>query len=837
MATKTKLNRIELEVEKYRAAGNWAKLLDLSKQITSKGSDQDALANFISTEATFERFLLENQPSEKNTTKASSELADIRHRIDTILHSEIKPDYKQDAQCLMAKLFYVIGDYTNSLARLDALNLDKINIESSSNRKMRLIGEAYALKGLCLEKLPPLTNAKDTETREKQVLHCFEMAGDICLLQLQDRQERFFKTPSQSSVTNMSPSGNIWCTADGDPSAVGPFVENAIQRSPILYIRNGEISKGVGRFRDLLQAVEVRGLHGLRQLLARELAEVLLRGMCDATYSPIRVTAKSNSVSPTRKLKPKKYTGDGLFVPKNRDEEVLLLLLISESIAARDVVLNRSQEYTQARQHTLRTTISVYDLLAIVLVRYGQFGMLSETFERAMRFSFEEFHIWYQFGLSLLCSQKYSQAVLVLRECMHLEADNAVVPLLIAKVCYEHLHRWDEGIEASGLAMKCTSDRQLLAKSYVLHGVGFCLKAEDTHLETSRREFHSQALEFFLKAVSLDGSDHLSLFYVALLLALLRQIPEALKYVKKALGLRSDHLQSLQLLALLLTATKSYTQAYDLILTAIAEYPDHFSLLFIRSKLEQELQGVEPALQTCRHMLQMWKSLFEPTLDNEQRGTGLIDKALSNPYSLLHLQFGELSDRDSSSVRAESVAASRIEQALSGVASTMGSSRQPKQGPQQMWSIQTQIWLEIAELYISVDKLDSANACIQEANSIFPISHMVSYMKGRLAEHKEEFNEAKSFYENAVSINPAHVRSLQHLGLVMHMTGNQHVAEKVLRDAVNSDPMCSKSWQFLGDVLLSLGETESASQCLITAVDLEATSPIMPFSTVPKTLQ
>ena len=50
----------------------------------------DALANFISTEATFERFLLENQPSEKNTTKPSSELADIRHRIDTILHSEIK---------------------------------------------------------------------------------------------------------------------------------------------------------------------------------------------------------------------------------------------------------------------------------------------------------------------------------------------------------------------------------------------------------------------------------------------------------------------------------------------------------------------------------------------------------------------------------------------------------------------------------------------------------------------------------------------------------------------------------------------------------------------------
>jgi len=52
------------------------------------------------------------------------------------------------------------------------------------------------------------------------------------------------------------------------------------------------------------------------------------------------------------------------------------------------------------------------------------------------------------------------------------------------------------------------------------------------------------------------------------------------------------------------------------------------------------------------------------------------------------------------SVRAESVAASRIEQALSGVASTMGSSRQPKQGPQQMWSIQTQIWLEIGGCHL-----------------------------------------------------------------------------------------------------------------------------------------
>ena len=50
------------------------------------------------------------------------------------------------------------------------------------------------------------------------------------------------------------------------------------------------------------------------QVLARELAEVLLRGMCDATYSAIKVNTKPNSVSPTRKLKPKKYAGEGSVV-------------------------------------------------------------------------------------------------------------------------------------------------------------------------------------------------------------------------------------------------------------------------------------------------------------------------------------------------------------------------------------------------------------------------------------------------------------------------------------------------------------------------------------------
>ena len=39
------------------------------------------------------------------------------------------------------------------------------------------------------------------------------------------------------------------------------------------------------------------------------------------------------------------------------------------------------------------------------------------------------------------------------------------------------------------------------------------------------------------------------------------------------------------------------------------------SLLFSKCKLELELYGVEPALQTCRTMLLLWKSLYEVATD------------------------------------------------------------------------------------------------------------------------------------------------------------------------------------------------------------------------------
>lgn len=74
----------------------------------------------------------------------------------------------------------------------------------------------------------------------------------------------------------------------------------------------------------------------------------------------------------------------------------------------------------------------------------------------------------------------------------------------------------------------------------------------------------------------------------------------------------------------------------------------------------------------------------------------------------------------------------------------------------------------IAEVYISMSKPAEASACTQEAANLFPTSHNVLYMRGQIAELRGNIDEAKRWYEEALSINPTHVKTMQRL--VMHPT-------------------------------------------------------------------
>lgn len=68
-----------------------------------------------------------------------------------------------------------------------------------------------------------------------------------------------------------------------------------------------------------------------------------------------------------------------------------------------------------------------------------------------------------------------------------------------------------------------------------------------------------------------------------------------------------------------------------------------------------------------------------------------------------------------------------------------------------------------AELFMEQQHLKEAGFCIQEAAGLFPTSHSVLYMRGRLAEMKGRLEEARQLYSEALTVNPDGVRIMHSL--------------------------------------------------------------------------
>ncbi|KAJ0008795.1 hypothetical protein NQD34_016210 [Periophthalmus magnuspinnatus] len=879
MTAKKSGSRLETEIERCRSEAQWDKIPELVRQLSAKLISNDDLGELLLGECKLQTYLKENPIKQGASPRGPRpKLVEVRKHLTAALdRGNLKPDYLQEASLLMAKLCYVEGDYKDALGHYNKVNLDELQLGGAPVYRLSMIAEAYATKGLCLEKVPhsspslanrntgsPSSNRGITE-RDQEIITCYEKSGDIALLYLQEAEKAL-----SAGMQNRSPKPGP-ATQEQE---LGYFLETGLQRAHVIHFKNGNLTRGVGRFREILRAVETRTTQNLRMTIARQLAEILLRGMCEQSYwSPLEdpptvsplddptrhghVHSKNYTLS--RRLRV--YSGENLFCPQENTEEALLLLLISESMANRDAVLSRIPEHNNDRIISLQSASVVYDLLTIALGRRGQYEMLSECLERAMKFAFEEFHLWYQLALSLMAAGKSARAVKVLKECIRLKPDDPTLPLLAVKLCIGPLHWLDEGETFAKMVIEMGEKAaEFRAKGYLAMGLVYSLKATDASLRSLQEEYQRKALAAFQRAQSLSPTDHLAAFYLALQLAVSRQIPEALGYVRQALQLQGDDVHSLHLLALLLSAQKHYHDALNIIEMALSEYPENFNLLYTKVKLESMCKGPEEALLTCKHMLQIWKSFYNLTNPSDSgRGSSLLDRAIADRRQLNAMTLPDFSDPETGSVHATSIAASRVEQALSEVASSLQSSA-PKHGPLHPWMTLAQIWLHAAEVYIGMSKPAEATACTQEAANLFPTSHNVLYMRGQIAELRGNSEEAKRWYEEALSINPTHVKTMQRLGLILHQLQRYSLSEKVLRDAVQvnryvvvninlkffilwwmSDiPLCCSTahdvWNSLGEVLQAQGNSAAATECFLTALELEASSPILPFTIIPRAL-
>uniref|UniRef100_U5EXH9 Putative calmodulin-binding protein n=1 Tax=Corethrella appendiculata TaxID=1370023 RepID=U5EXH9_9DIPT len=815
----TARNRSKLEalIEMCRSESKWTKVIELAEELRANFPQDDGLANFLIGEGKLENYLDQNPPIEANFVKAKTGLTDAKSYLNLVTGDDGKnAGLALDAHLLLAKLYYACGECDSSLDNFNLAKLNTLSEKHLSVRSLRILAESYAIKGLCLENKGPQGSTKYLKAEsETEMISCFERAADLGLLYLQ----------GQDNTNNVNQ----------ETRRMGAVLETALQRAPIVLIKTDKLNVAIDRYRGMLNAVETKATQSLRLTLARQLAEVFLRGVT-GIYTPPRSFSPARGINATkpRLWEPRKYSGRHQFVPKNQHEETILLLLISEALAVRDAVLSQSPEFREVRTHALGNVTAVYDLLTLATVRWNQVGLLLESFEKALKFAFGEQHVWRQYSLSLFVIGKYQQALSAIKEYSKLDTKDTGCLLMAARICYEYLDLLKEGLSLANTALEkeVRSIRPSRAQLYV--GIGLQQVAISSNLPSDKAKYNKLAFEALEKAVYQDPNDHLAEYYLACQHAYSYNINEALIHIKQALILRAEHAPSLHLFSLLLTANRRPKEALYVVQDAVEEFPDNLNLLHVKAHLELYLQDVETALDTVQQMLTIWREIYEVQIaaatsdhDNEKH---------SDTRSVLQMQTSQMSDKDSNSIHAASLAASRIEHALSEAASSI-SSFNPKPGPQKAWLMQFKIWLLLADVYLAIEQPNDAINCIQEATLINPMSHQVMFMRGQVHVFQSQWPEAKQCFMNAVSANPYHTDSLKGLGEAHLILGEPRLAEKTLKDAAKIDQNCPKIWYLLGKVMENLGDYSASADCMATALQLEPSCPILPFTSIPLTFE
>ncbi|CAL8362136.1 unnamed protein product [Boreogadus saida] len=420
--------RLEAEIERHRAECQWDKIPALIDQLlTARIHEDDDYGTLLLAEALLEEGLQDNMDLLRSSTPVvdqnQEKLSRAKGHLNTILsRGRLSPRHLNEALLLMAKVHYVHGRYRDAQGMCARVSIEELSQSEQPVYHLRLLAEAFAIKAMIAatavatqlslsldhQTLSSVSRVRLSE-REEESLTCYLRACDTALSYMQELDKMVMSTHSK--------------TAKGLPYhppvdvELGFFLQAALQSGYLCLLQRGHLAQGTHQLRRVLRVVETRSSQQFRKSAARKLAQVLLSSVSGDSYWPPlgpppptwlhrEGAAASKEAMYPRARPPQRYPIEGCFCPQDVVEEAILLLLITESMAGAEAVISRSPEQAEALQASLQDATSVYDLLSIGMARRGQYTMLSECLERAMKFSFNEFHLWHQLGLSLMAAGK-----------------------------------------------------------------------------------------------------------------------------------------------------------------------------------------------------------------------------------------------------------------------------------------------------------------------------------------------------------------------------------------------------------------------------------------------
>uniref|UniRef100_A0A8R1Z4T3 Tetratricopeptide repeat protein 7 N-terminal domain-containing protein n=1 Tax=Pristionchus pacificus TaxID=54126 RepID=A0A8R1Z4T3_PRIPA len=909
MGSKLRGSRLESELDRARTEGNWSRVAELVKAAKSRQSGLPShLAKLIEAEAEIELFL-ESQDVLTPRSSHSSGLKASEERLRAVLADNDAEAVYLEARLLLAKCAYVKAEGKTAIGLIDESGMEKATTAFRSLRALRLVAEAYAIKGLCLEQQWEESEREGDMMRRQRIVSSFEKAAELTISYVGELEKTLnpmrgggggmmgggtlgtsLVVSSANTSLNVTVGGGGGSTTGslqrgtrglgGGHERIGDILEYCLERVAKLRLRETGMERrvadeGVEWYRHIMTSLGDKSTgERLQMRLSRQFAELLLRAIPDAPQSTTSKALSSKSQSLGF------YSGGqkAYFCPRSRQEEIILLLLLSESLCTKDIVLGRTDDVPPWQAQAVGTAKAVYNLLTLMFTTLRQFYSLSSVFERAMKFANDDPFLWQQFALSSVSRGASSpsssfRALRVLERSLAVahaspvaEAPQTAAQHLVAAQLYIENGDYDKGVEHADAA-------SLLAGAGVLKGRALLLRAVSLQQKacTSSRSFYER-LQFLSesghqleKCIELDAHDYLTLYYAALHYAHVRDLSAARERLGRSLELHCEQPHALLLLALIFTAENDYKAAMEIVKKALDDFPSHYALRVLQLHLFIKIGRVGESMEASKHLLDLFSSRNAGGGYGSRGGTGAGVDTVIDSASSVH-RAGSRWGRDNSTVYSAPLgggggsqngfdvsdsgvfAASASEMGgastHSEVSTGMGGAGGVAAGVARRYRAQASIWVSLAELFLDEGRLSDVQPCIEQAVQLFPNSAHALYLKGRLMAAKGATMsaangasrvraEARGAFLSALSLAPEYINALVHLASLSKEDGQMEMAEHCLKELVRVDPLDGRWWNDLGELLLARGRETEAISCLASAAQLGKMQPLLPFTAIP----
>eukprot|EP00727_Mastigamoeba_balamuthi_P006096 m51a1_g2105 putative tetratricopeptide repeat protein (950) ;mRNA; r:1608767-1612655 len=454
--------------------------------------------------------------------------------------------------------------------------------------------------------------------------------------------------------------------------------------------------------------------------------------------------------------------------------------------------------------------------------------------------------LWRHLAHALVAAGRNRTAACVVDQCIAASPCDAEALLLAAHLFLGPLSAPLRAVELArqGLAAVSAPQTDLgvlpqkcwVSRFNLVAGVAAGHIAAEEKIQQERAQWQTAALRHLHAALVADPADHSVNHFLALQYADMRELDLGLYYAHTALDLNPASGDSWNLLSLLLSARQWDDAARHAIETGLSHCPGHIGLLTTKAKLELKLNDPISSLRT---------GLCEERSVKSFRNVTLPQDAICEIRSEGRPSMDVRSDFDRRSLSVASLTADVGIPRMSTV-------QDPSVDPNAVM-LPPELCCTLSEAFAVLGQYEDARAVLSDQlvalsageSAIRAGDRQRDLLPGLLRargniEAMERgtpaSEEALILYERALSVDPDHMETLLDVAAFHNARGERLMEESSLLSILRSYPYSHHAWLGMGTMLKDKRQASEAAQCFMTAVRLEATSPVVPFSCIPRTV-